>query len=116
MKNLLLMLLFLSVTAHASFKTGNDLLMSCESDPNSGSEGTMSLVLCIGYISGYIDSIQTLYGINPKSKLICLPPGGMSGNQQMLIVTKYLRENPKELHKSARSSIFIALSKAFPCK
>ncbi|MFT5708871.1 MAG: hypothetical protein ACI9ES_003175, partial [Oceanospirillaceae bacterium] len=62
------------------------------------------------------DAIQIIFGQHPEIKSFCLPENGMSSNQQVMVVTKYLKENPNKLHETARSSVFIALAKNFPCE
>lgn len=115
-KILFALLLMLSINVHASFKTGNELLMACDSTPEISAENAMPKVLCVGYVSGMVDAIQILFGRFPEIQSFCLPPKGMSGNQKILIVEKYLKENPNQLHHSARMSVYIAFFQAFPCE
>ncbi|MBI5463130.1 MAG: hypothetical protein HY941_13170 [Gammaproteobacteria bacterium] len=37
-------------------------------------------------------------------------------NQLRLVVIKYLRDHPEQLHYVASSEVMVALSEAFPCK
>ena len=60
--------------------------------------------------------MQLIFGAKPESKLFCPPVGGMSVDQQIRIVTKWLKENPAELHRSARMSVLVAYIQAFPCE
>jgi hypothetical protein len=102
-------LVFGGVTAHAkesSIATGNDLLRSCES---SGGEGSY----CLGYITGVYRGFTAGTAFANKT-YICLPPDVEVG-QGAMIVTKFLRENPVELHRPSELLIVLALTKAYPC-
>ena len=114
-KLLLAFLMTVSFNANAIFNTGNDLLMACDATSETDTNSALKNVLCMGYIAGMIDAIQITFGQYPEIRSFCLPTNGMSINQQVMVVTKYLRENPNQLHETARSSVFIALAKDFPC-
>jgi hypothetical protein len=52
----------------------------------------------------------------PTAPRFCLPAEGIQTEQAELVVAKYLRDNPSQLHESARVSIFVALATVFPCQ
>lgn len=61
--------------------------------------------------SGY--AIGLTVGDNDRT--IC-PPEGITQKQNMLVIEKYLKEHPEELHEPAQLLIDIALMDAFPCE
>ena len=117
------LLLFPALANCSEEKTGNDLLNGCISIINV-SEGvrvsdddSISAIAWAGYLSGFADS----YSITSKTEgkpttLFCYPPQGIGSVQAARIIAKYLRENPVELHQSARVCALSALSYAFPCR
>jgi len=100
---------------------GNELLRRCDSivkqldGKQLGADEQMGADFCAGYLIGFSDShsIETLIQSTPY---FCFPPQGIEVAQQVRIVVKYLKDNPAILHESARTSVAIALAKAFPCK
>lgn len=61
----------------------------------------------IGYAEGLI--------IGDNDRTICVPQDA-TPRQFMLVVEKYLKEHPEELHEPAYRLIDIALMEAFPCE
>ena len=87
------------------FLRGNDLLLACESKAPTDKS------LCEGYIIGVA---STLSDPGMAKVRVCIPDGVVSG-QVILIVVKWFKENPRNLHQSAAANIAYALSNAFPC-
>lgn len=111
----------LATTAFAD-SDGNELLHQCsaavrqDDGIKTSPEEVMGSVYCLGYLAGFTDSHAFEVGITkPKKPLYCLPEGGNKGTQLARIVTKYLKNHPEDLHRSARLSVAMALSLAFPC-
>jgi hypothetical protein len=116
MKYILAVLLYLSIPSSAlAYEKAEELLWACTADRTESPEKAFEKMHCIGYVTGILDGIQLVFGIRPESKFFCPPAGGMSVDQQIHIVTKWLEDNPKELHKGARMLVLIAYAKAFPC-
>lgn len=70
---------------------------------------------CVGYISGYIGALRisaSAVDVFP----ICLPEGGIPNEAVVSDVSAYLEANPDSLQKSARSVVFLVLSKRYPCQ
>jgi hypothetical protein len=115
-----LILFLLATPAHAE-QTGNDLLRGCTamSKTADGNEQSIdditSSLYWAGYISGFVDSYQITYPGN-KPTLFCVPQQGIENGQMARIVIKYLNDNPKDLHQSARLCLIHSLQDAFPCK
>lgn len=78
---------------------------------------------CVGYINGinsseiYIYQKQRDIAQNIKFTFprYCLP-NNISMHQQILVLLKYLKENPQFLHEPAINLVLNAFSESFPCK
>ena len=82
------------------FLTANKLYDEC----TSGS------LFCSVYVIGVSDAL-----IAVKPNLFCAPLG-ITVDQEVAVVVKYLRDHPETWHYSASSEVGVALKKAFPCK
>jgi len=76
--------------------------------------GETAKLLCAAYINGFMDGIA-MQSINNR-RYICWPKDGLSAFQAVRIVVKWLEDHPKNLNKSGRSEVMLALEDAFPCK
>lgn len=85
------------------FANGLDLKSHCETNRQ----------FCAGYVASISDSIAVLAQSN-RAATICLPQATQL-EQIMLVVTKYLSENPDKLHVSAATLASRAIIDAFPC-
>ena len=101
-----LLLILYSGIAFTAYVDGNVLLSNCEND--------LDVVQghCIGYITGVADTSK---GKTHEGNRYCVPEGVLAG-QLKKIITKYLNDNPKNLHLSAFSLVQDALIEAFPCE
>lgn len=72
--------------------------------------------MAFGYINGVVDTIAVLPAIDPLCQVVCLPQKGISIDQAIRIVVKYLKNHPEDLHYPARTCVYLAISKAFPCE
>jgi len=91
----------LSESRHSVRMKGNDLSPHCDAQQSELDQGE-----CLGYISGVADSM---------SNIICIPPDVETG-QLLKVATKYMCDNPAELHHDAATIVFSAFEIAFPCK
>lgn len=78
-------------------------------------EETFASLWCVGYVSGVLDAVRIAPQINQGRPLICPPENGITNEQAVRVVVKYLRANPELLHETARIHVMIALGNAFPC-
>ena len=116
------MLIFPWVNSYAQ-ETGLEVLRSCgaavkQADglPVSDQE-RIEAIWCLGYLGGFADSLKLSASLfKPQNQKVCLPDKGTSNEQLVRIVTKWLKDNPQDLHQSGRMSVLIALGNAFPCK
>lgn len=91
--------------------TGMDLLNMC------GSKDKEAKSLCESWIVGFQAGVGTAEDFRKATNggSVCLPKG-FTGGQVILIVEKYMKENPKLLHFGANMVTFEALFEAFPCQ
>ena len=105
----LLVTLGISMGSYGGFKTGGEVLQTCED------ESDMMIVGCIEYLVGVADGFKALMETNHVPKVICIPPK-VNGGQLSKVVVKYLNEHPEDLHYAAAGEVFAAYIKAFPCE
>ena len=79
-------------------------------------EEGLSAVYCKSYIGGFLDAISLMTNFANADKIACTPERGIPIDQATRILVKYLRENPEALHQSGRILLYVALTKAFPCR
>ncbi|MBP1749190.1 MAG: hypothetical protein H6Q52_1729 [Deltaproteobacteria bacterium] len=96
----------------STWTTGNDLLGDCvkleNAMPNSPGADAARAGRCLGEVNGVSNTMF-------HYKTIC-PPNGVSAGQTVVIVLRYLRAHPEDLHMNSSLLIMGALSEAFPCK
>ena len=117
--SVLCVLLFLPAVAapekgSSAMATGLDLLEQCGNDLSY--EHTSKY--CLGYMAGFMmaESIHTDQAQNDKQhSLVCLPDGTTTG-QVVLIVQKFIRENPKMVDMSSSFIVWAALRDAYMCQ
>jgi hypothetical protein len=88
--------------------TGNDLLTMCQ-DTNPQNP-TISKGMCLGYVTG---AYETYSETLPQ---IACTGNGVTGQQLMDIVVKFLLLNPEKRNKGAALLVGAALADAFPCQ
>ena len=88
-----------------------DLMKQCFDGSISGSIQNAS---CVGYISGYVGAIR-MASAAAQDFPVCLPETGIANEAIVSDVSSFLEENPESLQKSARSVVFVVLSKRYPC-
>jgi hypothetical protein len=95
----------LSLNLHAGFKTGNDIKSGLlKSDAGSTD---YDAAWAFGYVIGASDTLQS-------ASYVCLPK--VTAGQILSVVSKYFRDNPEDLHRSAELMIYRALVRQWPCK
>ena len=111
-------LLFSTFSAHSAYERGEEILWDCDPEnfDSKDFETILKTTRCMGYVSGILDGAQLVFGLKPESRMFCPPDAGISIDQQLRIVRKFLEENPEDLHESGRMSVLLAFQLAFPCK
>lgn len=109
-----LVICLVSPAATQSDKDGLAFLLECEGrHPQTVSFRELT---CSVYLMGFVDAYQTTStALRASDQLICLPKDGVQAGQLRLIVMKWLRDYPQDLHHSARGSVFLALRDVFRC-
>jgi hypothetical protein len=92
--------------AFATDLTGARLLSFCQ--------GSASKELCSIYIAGVNDGFFGAQTLAQQGRVSCILP--IDGHQAVMIVEKYMREHPDELHEAADILVVAALISTFPCK
>ena len=104
----LLVTLGISMGSYGGFKTGGEVLQTCED------ESDIMIVSCIDYLMGVADTFSLVMKTSHVAKVICIPPK-VNGGQLSKVVVKYLNEHPEDLHYTAAGEVFYAYREAFPC-
>lgn len=105
-------IVFLSLSANAGFKTGNDLVAElkfynrAKGEVNSLTQFAQCMK-CLHYICGIYDATEMDYGV---------PDGAIKGDQLCAIVSKFMDEHPERWNEPAADLVREALQKAFPKK
>lgn len=108
-------------TAHAAV-TGAELLSRCEAAQKSidgaklSGEDMLDGMWCMGYMGGLLDGFGVADFRIGDEKAVCPPGDGLTREQALRSVTRWLRENPEALQKSGRRGAILALSKTYPCR
>lgn len=89
---------------HSVRMKGNDLVRACEKIDSK--TDSMDFGICMGYIEGVADSMESS---------ICISPDVEAG-QLIKATIKWLNDNPNQLHHDAATLVFSALVDAFPCR
>lgn len=104
-----LMLLPVLTYAEDEYMTGNKLLRQIES--TNSNERTFAT----GYISGFVDAIIGSKMLLNAKPVACVP-AGVTYTQLNDIIHNYLKNEPKERHKSAILLIITSIRETYPCK
>src|SRR4051812_6199906 len=119
---LLALIIVFGHTAFGASWDGNEMLRYCGhalDDPTTlSSAQSMKTFICMGYVTGTVDSIDTFYGTSnsSKPKPFCMPKGGLERVHVVRALLKWLESNPDKLNLAAPDIITQALADAFPCK
>lgn len=122
--NKLALLLFLgflvtgsSLFAEETYTTGNQLKPACAAHtavtpPDRGE--ALKAGVCIGFIDGWLQLAMMLKPPLVSQELFC-PPKGVTNQQVIDIVVKYMNDHPEKLHQPAAQILYDAISDSFPC-
>lgn len=104
---------------------GSTLLQQCQQTliifDGGKSSSTNDAAECLGLISGTLDGLEiarVIYSDVAKQELpdlYCSPEQGVTKDQSVRIVVKYLKDHPESLHKAESTLIILAYIDAFPC-
>jgi Ssp1 endopeptidase immunity protein Rap1a len=112
MRMLIACILSLFASVEANALSGTELYRSC-SDKKNG----LGDFMCVAFVHGFLDGLAFGQGIGKASPpFYCPPEEGISVDQGRLIIEKYLRDHPEQLHLQAGENSASALVEAFRCK
>ena len=107
MLRLLMLLLWVAISAnvHANFFNGNTFKSICDrkSDANATSQ-------CLGYVQAIGDAMASPNGLDGLRACF---PSGMTGEQAVDVVRKWITDHPETRHTNAAHIVAQALSAAF---
>jgi hypothetical protein len=108
----------LVASSASAWERGDQMLWACKGEGPEPENAILGKVTCAAYLSGFLDSHSLAVGLGDSRKQMnfCLPPAGISNDQAMRVVIKWLEAHPEELHESSRMLVLLALRDAFPCK
>jgi hypothetical protein len=89
--------------------TGSEVKTFC-----SAAHTQPGALLCLGYVTGSVDTIKVLQDNRVLPKGICFPANA-TAEQYMSVVTNYLNAHPEKLQSRGESLIISAMTAAFPC-
>lgn len=111
-------ILAISLFSSTCFANGNDLLNKCNDAIQAFDYNIVksehNIAACALYIEGVADTIRA-FDTDQKVLKVCWPKTPLSTAQLVRIVTKYLKENPQNLHVEKSFLVMHSLSLAFPC-
>jgi hypothetical protein len=116
-----LTLVVFPVHAPAQVQTGADLLKNCqvvlESKPNN--TAMLDGVSCLSYLRGMSETFDLWKVFNDRRKQNNPPPAcvpnGVSAREIAIVVVKYIKGHPAEMHHAVSDVALTALMDAYPC-
>lgn len=91
--------------------TAGELVQQCYSNITNG---LISDPVCTGYLAGFVGAVRIAETVSLDLP-ICLPEEAISNDSIMADVSAYLEENLENIDRSARSVVFLVLTKRYPC-
>lgn len=101
---------------------GAELLARCTAAEKSldgtqlSGEEMLDGMWCMGYLSGLLDGFGVGGYKIGNDRAVCPPAEGLTREQALRSVTRWLRENPDALQKSGRRGAILALSRTYSCR
>ena len=95
----------------ASGPSALDLMKQCF---DGSIDGGVVNPTCVGYMAGAIGALRMAAQAD-KDFPICLPEDGLTNESVVSDMSSYLEANGDALQRSARSVLFLVLSKRHPC-
>src|SRR4051812_8851027 len=95
--------IFVAPPCFAEGNTAGDVLQGCGAAVKQmdGAQISMeegfSSIWCTGYVGGVLDGARVTAQLNNGAPLICTPQSGISTEQAVRVVVKYLRAKPEIL-------------------
>ncbi|PJI40399.1 Rap1a/Tai family immunity protein [Ferrovibrio sp.] len=106
--------LLLGITGQAIAQDKGDSVLMYVSGLDLKTQCEKNRQFCYGYTAAMTDTILVLDVLDRGPK-ICMPQG-VQLEQVVLVITKYLNDNPDKLHIIGSTLASRAIVDAFPCK
>ncbi|MDB4986527.1 MAG: Rap1a immunity protein [Myxococcaceae bacterium] len=95
--------------------TAEELMWGCVQPSDDGDVvQQLKYVACSAYVNGAFDMLAFAAELAPGR--YCPPAGGLSTEEVLRVVMRWIRSNPAAKHASARVAVLSALFKAYPCE
>ena len=112
----------LHARAQARTQTGADLLKYCqvvlEKKPDNAA--MLDGVGCVAYLRGMSETFDLWKAFNERRRQNNPPPAcvpnGVTSREIAIVVVKYIRRHPTEMHHAVSDVALTALMDAYPCK
>jgi hypothetical protein len=111
--------LALAPSANAQGPSALKYKSGCEDAANPGRNKNPTPVeinnagYCTGLVTGLMTKANSPSGV-PVGSAIC-EPSGVTVRQAILVVIKYMNDNPQQLHEPLYKVALLALANAWPC-
>ena len=120
LKIMFLIIFFIFISPYyAQSEDGNNLLKQCSIAATITKDTTRGelreAMSCIGMLKGIV-GLNRFYQIKYKDEAFFCMPEGVTIKQAILIVLKYLKEHPEELHEEETFLVTLAFKNVYPCK
>jgi Rap1a immunity proteins len=101
-------------------ESGNAFLSLCGDMPDSAPKAPalppeFHWGICLGYVRGVDDGVQTAYDILNETQPYCLPSEVTNG-QMIRVLIKFIKDHPEKAHSKTRVLEIESFMDAFPCK
>lgn len=100
---------------------GNTLLPRCslavefQDKKDLKPDGVTDTVLCLDFVSGFLDGYETASTVENGKPMLCFPEGATTG-QMIRVIVKWMQDHPEKLNEPASHLVFQALYNSFGCK
>ena len=109
------------IHSRAQVQTGADLLKTCqvvlESKPNN--IAMLDGVSCLAYLRGMSETFDLWKVFNDRRKQNNPPPAcvpnGVTAREIAIVVVKYIKRHPTEMHHEVSDVALTALMDSYPC-
>jgi len=103
-------LFLVGAPGHGATEPADPFLKWCASATRDVEENNA----CSAYIAGWMGAYAVLSSAPESAGMLCVPPGGFSGEMGLAIVHDWMRKEHPEV-KSMKLAVLLALADHYPC-